>query len=133
MIHTPCGFPMVGSPLQYDRDIWSSTDAYALLRILVVSVVLFLANLHPVSAQDHLVPQYGFQQVQGVFVNTISSNVVRDDEGYVWLGTPNGLFRYDGYGAKEYRNVPGKLHSLSANNISALLVDKQKRLWIGTL
>jgi signal transduction histidine kinase/ligand-binding sensor domain-containing protein/DNA-binding NarL/FixJ family response regulator len=100
--------------------------------VIATILALTLQLSLPLSAQDRLVPEYSFQQVHGVYVNTFTSNVVRDDEGYVWLGTPNGLFRYDGYGAKDYRNIPGELHSLSANNITALLVDKQKRLWIGT-
>ena len=60
------------------------------------------------------------------------SRVVRDDKGFVWLGTGNGLERYDGNSFKDYRNIPDDPHSLSSNSIWSLLVDSSNRLWVGT-
>jgi signal transduction histidine kinase/DNA-binding response OmpR family regulator/ligand-binding sensor domain-containing protein len=60
------------------------------------------------------------------------SRVVRDEKGYVWLGTANGLERYDGYSFKDYRHIPEIPHSLSSNAIWSLLIDRKKRLWVGT-
>jgi len=60
------------------------------------------------------------------------SRVVRDDNGFVWLGTVNGLERYDGNSFKDYRNNPDDPSSLSSNTIMSLLVDRKQRLWVGT-
>ncbi len=50
----------------------------------------------------------------------------------MWIGTTNGLERYDGYGVKDYRNIPGDPYSISSNTVTALLIDSRHRLWIGT-
>ena len=60
------------------------------------------------------------------------SRVVRDDRGFVWLGTGNGLERYDGFSVKDYRNIPDDPRSLSSNAIWSFLVDRKNRLWVGT-
>ncbi|GGF74968.1 hybrid sensor histidine kinase/response regulator transcription factor [Wenyingzhuangia marina] len=51
-------------------------------------------------------------------------------DGFVWIGTRNGLNRYDGLDIKVYNKINSNLNS---NDISDLLVDKKNRLWITTL
>jgi signal transduction histidine kinase/AraC-like DNA-binding protein/streptogramin lyase len=60
------------------------------------------------------------------------SRVVRDSLGFVWIGTLNGLERYDGYGIKEYRNVEQDPYSISSNMVRSLFCDSKNRLWLGT-
>ncbi|MBS2098468.1 hybrid sensor histidine kinase/response regulator [Carboxylicivirga linearis] len=58
-------------------------------------------------------------------------NVVEEDEqGFMWIGTDNGLCRYDGYQTTIFKqsNKPG---SLPNNNVRSLLLDDQI-LWVGT-
>jgi signal transduction histidine kinase/streptogramin lyase/FixJ family two-component response regulator len=66
----------------------------------------------------------------------LSQNNVRtffqDSRGFMWIGTQDGLNRFDGYHFTIYKNVPGDLQSLSANHITSILEDKQGMLWIGT-
>ena len=62
-----------------------------------------------------------------------SINVItRDHAGYLWLATPDGLARYDGIGFRVWRNVPGDANTLPGNNVQALHVDAQDRVWIAT-
>ncbi|MDQ2820627.1 MAG: ATP-binding protein [Pseudomonadota bacterium] len=58
--------------------------------------------------------------------------IVQDNDGFMWLGTQNGLSRFDGYKVIVYRNVLGDARTLVNNWISALHVDRKGRLWIGT-
>lgn len=63
-----------------------------------------------------------------------SSNItaiVQDTSGFMWLGTYNGLNRYDGKSFKVYQNIQGDTNSLSNNQITALFCDSKGRLWIG--
>jgi signal transduction histidine kinase/ligand-binding sensor domain-containing protein/AraC-like DNA-binding protein len=100
-----------------------------------VSVVLLTLALQPCStllAQDHLLPVLHFQRLVMPSSNSVSSRIVRDSLGFVWVGGVNGLERYDGYGFKEYRNIADDPHSLSSSRIHSLLVDTKGRLWVGT-
>jgi hypothetical protein len=54
-----------------------------------------------------------------------------DRDGFLWIGTRDGLARYDGVGYRIYRHVPGDPASLPGNSVQALYVDAHNRLWIG--
>jgi signal transduction histidine kinase/ligand-binding sensor domain-containing protein len=58
--------------------------------------------------------------------------IAEDTHGFIWFGTVDGLYRYDGFNYKIYRNEKGNANSLGWNTIRALKVDKKNRLWIGT-
>ncbi len=51
--------------------------------------------------------------------------IVQTADGFIWVGDYNGLFCYDGN--KFSKIVPSKIES-----VTALFVDSQNRLWIGT-
>jgi signal transduction histidine kinase/ligand-binding sensor domain-containing protein len=81
-------------------------------------------------AQDRLLPVFHFRQVRNLPTKYVNSRTVRDEEGFVWIGTVDGLARYDGYSVREYRNAPDDPHSLPASQISGLFVDSRKWLWV---
>ncbi|PIB36225.1 hypothetical protein BFP72_12900 [Reichenbachiella sp. 5M10] len=58
--------------------------------------------------------------------------IEKDNQGYLWVGTINGLNRYDGKEFKVFKTISGDLHSLSDNFIQAIESDRQGYLWIGT-
>lgn len=58
--------------------------------------------------------------------------IVQDSLGFIWIGTDDGLNRYDGYNFKVYRNNPTDSSSLCHNAITSLMVDSKGFLWVGT-
>lgn len=58
--------------------------------------------------------------------------LAQDHAGLLWIGTPSGLIRYDGYRFKRYARDPADPQSLGGGFIRALLVARDGRLWIGT-
>ena len=74
---------------------------------------------------QHLNTSYGLpnQQVE---------SMVQDNNGYIWIGTRNGLAKYDGYNVETYYHVEGKTNSLVHNFVHGLFVDSKHRLWIST-
>ena len=58
--------------------------------------------------------------------------MAQDNTGFLWIGTQDGLNRFDGYGFKVYKHVRGEAHSLSDNHVRALAADGDGALWIGT-
>lgn len=68
---------------------------------------------------------------QGLSQNTINC-VIQDRKGFLWIGTNNGLNRYDGYKFRIYKNELGNQNSLSNNYIVALHEDTRGNIWVGT-
>ncbi|MDN5211757.1 two-component regulator propeller domain-containing protein [Fulvivirgaceae bacterium BMA12] len=68
--------------------------------------------------------------------NGLSQNDVRclyqDSKGYIWIGTHDGLNRFDGYTFKTYRKELQKPNSINSNLISCIAEDQYGNLWIGT-
>ena len=58
------------------------------------------------------------------------NGIVQDDYGFLWLGTSDGLYKYDGYSLKPYRHEPGNQNSVSGDRVSALYKDRDGSLWI---
>jgi len=60
------------------------------------------------------------------------SNIVQDDQGFIWFGTWNGLNRYDGYNFKVFKHDPERPDSLSGVYIYSLFKDRAGTIWVGT-
>ena len=58
------------------------------------------------------------------------TSMAKEKDGFVWIGTNNGLNRYDGLGVKVYDK---RNSTISSNDISDILIDSKNRIWITTL
>ena len=67
----------------------------------------------------------------GLSMNNVNA-IERDQYGFMWFGTEDGLNRYDGYQFVIYRHEDNNPRSLPNSYIRALLYDTQNRLWIST-
>ena len=76
-------------------------------------------------------PQFGALTVADGLPSNVVYKTVQDRDGFVWIGTQDGLARYDGVGFSVYRHDPADPASLSSNDVSVLLVDRKGNLWCG--
>lgn len=58
--------------------------------------------------------------------------LAQDAEGYLWIGTQDGLARYDGLGFAVHRFDSARPEGLAGNNVQALHADAQGRLWVAS-
>ena len=58
--------------------------------------------------------------------------LLQDSQGYLWIGTQDGLNRYSGLALNQFKHNPDDSNSISHNSIIALYEDKEGMLWIGT-
>jgi len=59
-------------------------------------------------------------------------SILQDSRGFVWMGTQDGLNRYDGSGFVTFKTDPDRKHSLSDPNITCIAEDTDGDLWLGT-
>ncbi|MCG9714093.1 EAL domain-containing protein [Shewanella insulae] len=78
----------------------------------------------PILKIDH------YNVPEGLSQSTVTS-IVEDHQGYIWIGTLNGLNRFDGTHFKHYF-AEGNNASLPSSFIRSLFVDKKGKLFIGT-
>ncbi|MEG1229375.1 MAG: two-component regulator propeller domain-containing protein, partial [Flavobacterium sp.] len=82
-----------------------------------------------------------YAQVQDRYFRTISVDkglsqssvfaIQQDTLGFIWIGTQDGLNRYDSKGFKVYRPLKNAKNSLQSYFIRSLFTDHKGRLWIG--
>jgi ligand-binding sensor domain-containing protein/signal transduction histidine kinase len=68
---------------------------------------------------------------QGLSQSVVVS-LYQDSRGFIWIGTQDGLNRYDGYELIVYKNKPTDTSSISSNYINGITEDKKGNLWIAT-
>lgn len=61
-----------------------------------------------------------------------TAGVIQDSLGYVWFGTVDGLYKYDGFNYTVFRHIEGDETSLSNNLIRAIVLGRDNKIWIGT-
>jgi ligand-binding sensor domain-containing protein len=101
-------------------------------RIWLIAVWFLVASSSAQAEFDYAQPY--FERVGDV--DSINGGVVtamaRTPSGMLWLGTQNGLLRYDGYRFKSYRLDLNNPNSIAGDFISAVKVARDGRIWIGT-
>ena len=92
--------------------------------ILLGELFAFHENEQP---EDYIVNYFTIEN--GLPQNTIHS-ILQTHDGFIWIGTPSGLVRFDGLDFRIYTrwDVP----ELKNDNITCLYEDSNQTLWIGT-
>lgn len=76
--------------------------------------------------------RFRFLTEENGLTNSYIYSIDQDYKGFIWIGTENGLYRYDGNHFKHYLNFPGDTTSINSNVVFKLYTDRHRNLWIGT-
>ncbi|WP_163712417.1 hybrid sensor histidine kinase/response regulator transcription factor [Mangrovibacterium lignilyticum] len=103
------------------------TDNCPRLFVLVFFLWLIVFNCQRLSAQhirfDH------FDTRKGLSQNNIYSLLV-DSTGYIWIGTLEGITRFDGNKFETYRSFPSQRNTLKGNFINKLSACPNGNIWV---
>src|SRR6185312_9893776 len=95
------------------------------------SLIMFLLAWANLTAQ---IPPLYFEKLttqNGLSHNHVNC-ILQDHRGFIWLGTDDGLNRYDGNNFEIFRHEPNNAATISGNMITDMVEDKQGVLWIAT-
>ena len=90
-----------------------------------------VSQRHPLSVSSR--PELWFEHLslaEGLSQSSVYA-ILQDKHGFLWIGTEDGLNRYDGYRFTHYRHDPTNPRSLSANLVQILYEDRDGTLWVG--
>lgn len=104
----------------------------ATIIIRLLNVLLLLFPFVSLMAQAHL--SYIMQKVnlKGLPTHTPFYSLQQDKDGFLWIGSLSGLYKYDGSRITRFLRDPGDTNSLSHNYTKSLVSDKDGNTWIGT-
>ena len=95
----------------------------SVLRVLASGAALLLQ--WTVFGQRYSFKHYG--QEEGL-TNVVSQCMLQDRTGFLWVGTQNGLFRYDGTRFRGFYRGDG----LPSSRIESLYESRDGTLWVGS-
>lgn len=103
---------------------WLVTSCFYLI-VVGLTITNGLAQREPAQFRfEHITVNEGLSHSDAMCV-------VQDQAGFIWVGTNNGIDRYDGYELKKYLLPVNVQNGLSGNRIHALHIDRRGRLWSG--
>ncbi|CAM4108188.1 two-component regulator propeller domain-containing protein [Zobellia nedashkovskayae] len=100
-----------------------SKKVYAILACLLFFLCLSAQESDLEFSQNYTISN-------GLAHNGVTS-ILEDSRGYIWVGTFEGLNRYDGYEFKTFKNTL-KNDVFVSNRIRSLKEDSNGNIWIGT-
>lgn len=98
--------------------------------MIIITIVFFNISISNAYGNRNI----NFENItidDGLSQSTVEA-LIQDSNGYIWIGTNDGLNRYNGSEMKIFKPDEKNENSLISNYVIALAEDKNKKLWVGT-
>lgn len=99
-----------------------------LLGYIIINILI------PISVSAESLKSGNFEKlsIDEGLSNEYVTSIFQDSKGYMWIGTIDGLNRYDGERIKVYNCSVDRENSLSSTYINAIEEDSRGNIWVGT-
>ena len=98
---------------------------------LIISPILSISFPQIINSH-YLTNRFEHITVEDGIPDNDVTGFLKDHLGFLWIGTGNGLVRYDGYNFVTYQHNPKNISSINNNFIFTIYEDKERVLWVGT-
>ena len=95
------------------------------ITIIIVCFISIKADAQENVNFQHITIEDGLSQ-------STAEVIFQDSQGYIWIGTNEGLNRYNGFEMKIYKADKNKKNTIVNNYILSIQEDHEKNLWVGT-
>jgi len=119
---------------KYIRINKVTPNLHRLRKAFFILIGLLLLSISSKSSGIETINNLNFDfysQENGLSNNQIHC-ILQDKKGWMWLGTSQGICRFDGYRFTTFKNDPEDSTSLKGNLVRAIFEDSKGQLWIGT-
>ena len=102
-------------------------------KVLAMACMFFCININ--TSYANIVENYNFKNItieDGLSQSTVET-IYQDSKGYIWIGTNDGLDRYNGYEFKYYKHDKDDKNSIPNNYIVDIIEDKKGYIWVSTI
>lgn len=104
--------------------------------LVISSIFICLCSfIFPSNSFAEIKKSYNFKHFgidDGLSQSTVET-LYQDKDGYIWIGTNDGLDRYNGYQFNHYKYDKYDKNTISNNYIVDIIQDKDGYMWIATL
>ncbi|MCI9062438.1 MULTISPECIES: sensor histidine kinase [Romboutsia] len=104
------------------------------MRFKILIVFILINMLIPINASAEILDNVGFENISidHGLSNEYITSIFQDSKGYMWIGTKDGLNRYDGERIKIYNCNFKDKNTLSSTYITDIEEDSYGNIWIAT-
>ena len=101
-----------------------------------VVLILSVCNLNCVCQTSEFVASswergYGILYSSDELVSCALTETYQDRRGLLWIGTANGLNKFDGYRFSAYKSRKQDSTTVADNEVTVLMSDSKGRMWVG--
>ena len=95
--------------------------------LTIIILQLLLLSSHSYAQQNDVYTSYG---VDDGLPQSSVWNMVQDKSGFLWLGTADGVCRFDGYNFTVYRNNPADSNTIIGGIYFRVYSDSSGNIWV---
>jgi signal transduction histidine kinase/ligand-binding sensor domain-containing protein/CheY-like chemotaxis protein len=99
------------------------------MKSFIATIIMVLIVFHSGQGMASGKDEFVFDRVQFGWTGAFNQGFIQDSDGFFWIGTVHGLYKWNGIGLISYSPVNS---GLSSARITAILEDRDGMIWVGT-